>query len=747
MKKRLFIVSNRLPITVDEEKGIQTATGGLITAVNSFLENDNRKNYKEIYWAGVPGCNIASWIPAIKKIQNTDFTYLPVFPANNEYHEYYNGFSNSVLWPLFHYFPSFAEYNASNFIHYKKVNEQFAETLLRVLQPGDTVWVHDYHLLPLCSLIRKELPELSIGFFLHIPFPSFEIFRLLPKAWQADLLKGILGADLIGFHTIDYASHFLQSISMVLGLDHERNIIHHDNRLIKIDVFPISIDFKKFNNGYNNKIVEQYRNALLEQMKGRQIIFSVDRLDYTKGVQNRLNGYEHFLQKNPQYHNKVIFIMVIVPSRDTITKYAERKKMIDETISRINSKIGNIQWMPVIYQYNCLEFEEMLGLYTACDLALITPLRDGMNLVSKEFVASRKDKKGVLIISEMAGAARELTDALTINPNDIVEMAEKIKLGLEMDETEQKNALENMQRRIASYDVQAWADDFMRELSNIKNKQNSFQIKFIDEFTKLKIYEAYTNSKKRLLLLDYDGTLVPFSSNPDLATPGPDLLKLIKELCTQKENNVFLISGRNSSWLEKQFGSLCINLIAEHGARYRWKNSDWITDVQTHNEWKEQVHNIMEMYVRRCANSMIEEKDFSMVWHFRNANPDQGKLRSQELMSELNEYLRNRHLQVLMGNKIVEVRQSGINKGASIKKIIENAEYDYLFAVGDDRTDEDMFKELMHSQNSFTIKVGPEASFAKYNLYTPQMVVALLGGFTQLGSKNLRPKEETNPAG
>ncbi len=735
MQERLFIVSNRLPITIDEASGVQVASGGLITAMNSYLEKEN-KAYTQVFWAGVPGCANATWSGAVEKIEKTGFTYLPVFVNSKEYDGYYNGFSNSVLWPLFHYFPSFAEYDAACFECYQKVNEIFAHSLLQALRPGDTVWIHDYHLLPLAAMLRKEMPELTIGFFLHIPFPSFEIFRLLPKKWQAALLNGILGADLVGFHTIDYASHFLQSVLMVLGLDNDRNIIHHDNRLIKIDVFPISIDFKKFNEGYDNEKVIQKRKQLLEQMNGRKIIFSVDRLDYTKGVHNRLKAYEKFLQQNAEYHDKVVFIIVIVPSRDTISKYAERKKMIDEAISHINSKIGNIQWMPVIYQYNYLGFEEMLGLYTACDLALITPLRDGMNLVSKEFVASRKDKKGVLVISEMAGAARELTDALTINPNDLIEMTAKIKEGLEMNEQDQHAAMENMQSRIANYDVREWADDFMTELQNIKNKQASFQIKFLDEFTKRKIYDGYRNSKKRLLLLDYDGTLVSFSSNPDMAVPGEELLKLIEALCNQEGNDVFLISGRSSSWLEQYFGFLPINLIAEHGARYKWKNGNWITDVQTHNEWKGQVHNIMEMYVRRCANSLVEEKDYSMVWHYRNANIDQGKLRSSELISELNDYIRNRHLQVLMGNKIVEVRQSGINKGSFIKKIIEKDNYDYIFAVGDDRTDEDMFKELITTKNTFTIKVGPEASYAKYNLHTPQMVISLLQGFNHLSPKH-----------
>jgi len=725
-------VSSRLPVTVSEEKGVQQASGGLITAMNSYLKMTGAKHFDEVFWSGLPGCNLATWIAAIKKINQASFKYLPVFVSPKEYEGYYNGHSNSLLWPLFHYFPSYAEYNVECYEHYQQVNQCFADTLAKNLRPGDTVWIHDYHLLPLAAMLRKQLPQLTIGFFLHIPFPSFEIFRLLPKKWQEDILKGMLGADLIGFHTIDYASHFLQSVLMILGMDNDRHVIHHDNRLIKIDVFPISIDFAKFNEAYNHPEVVRLRNTMLDQMNGRKIIFSVDRLDYTKGVYNRLKGYEYFLLQNPEYAGKVVFVMVIVPSRDTIPKYVERKKMIDELISHINSKVGNIHWMPVIYQYNALEFEEMIALYSSCDLALITPLRDGMNLVSKEFVASRQDKRGVLVVSEMAGAARELTDALTINPNDVLEVAQKIKEGLEMGEDEQALRLENMQRRIANYDVQAWVEDFMTELTNIKQKQQAFQIKFLDEYSRRSVYTAYKLAGKRLLLLDYDGTLVPFSSTPDAATPSEELLQLLSGLSETPGNDVFLISGRSSSWLEKYFGKLPLNLIAEHGARYKWKNSEWLTELQTHNEWKEQVHNIMEMYVRRCANTSLEEKEFSMVWHYRNANIEQGKLRALELVSELNEYIHNRHLQVLMGNRIVEVRQSGINKGTFLKKIIDNEHYEFIFAVGDDRTDEDMFKALIHKTNTYTIKVGPDASYAQYNLHTPQMVVSLLNGMKHL---------------
>jgi trehalose 6-phosphate synthase/phosphatase len=732
--KRLFIVANRLPICVTGEKEnarIQPNSGGLVSAMNSYLHS-SESQFSETFWIGVPGCTPTTWREAANHFQKSPFTYLPVMVYKDQYDKYYNGFSNSVLWPLFHYFPSYAEYDNEEYEQYLLVNEHFAEVLAKQCREIDTVWIHDYHLLPLAGMLRKHHPNITIGFFLHIPFPSFEILRLMPKHWQASLLNGMLGADLIGFHTIDYASHFLESAQKVIGVDNDRNILRYQDRLIKVDVFPISIDYSLFNNAYDKKEVVDCRNNMVERMSNCRIIFSVDRLDYTKGVHNRLKAYELFLQRNPQYRDKVTFIINIVPSRDTIPKYAERKQLIDVLISGINSRMGNLHWQPIIYRYSSMEFDEMLALYTMCAVALITPLRDGMNLVAKEFVASRKDKLGVLIISEIAGAARELTSALLINPNDIQEMAEKIKEGLEMSENEQRERIHSMQKRLINYDVKAWGEDFMTSLREIKQKQQSFQEIFLDDFSKRNIYDRFRSAGKRLLLLDYDGTLVSFTSNPEQAVPEDALLKLLAELGAKEETDIYLISGRSSYWLDRYFSDIPIHLIAEHGAKCKNKGEQWSMEIQTHSEWKARVHYIMDMYIRRCPHTFIEEKEFSMVWHFRNAEPEQGKLKSLELMGDLNDYINKRQLQVNLGNKIVEVRSRGIDKGTAIKKILSNIDYDFVFAVGDDKTDEDMFKTLVGRDNCFTVKVGPNASYAQYNLLKPQMVVSLLEGLNHL---------------
>ena len=730
-EKRLFIVSNRLPVqieTCDAELLIRQSSGGLVTAINSFIQsNGNEKQqFSKTFWVGAPGCSANGWTKAESSLPPSAFSYVPVFINKLTYDEYYNGFSNAVLWPLFHYFPSYAEFNRGQFESYLNANASFLNVLLKNVRPTDVIWIHDYHLLPLAEMLRSEIPGITIGFFLHIPFPSFEIIRLLPRKWQETILRGMLGADLIGFHTIDYTAHFLECVKMILGLDHEMNVIRYGGRLVKADIFPISIDYTCFNNANDSPEIIADTKMLKQKFNGKKIIFSVDRLDYTKGVSNRLSAYEHFLMINPSYHEKVVFILVVVPSRDTISKYAERKKMIDESISNINSKIGNVHWQPVIYQYRALTFEEMLALYISCDIAMITPMRDGMNLVAKEFVASRKDLKGVLLLSEMAGAARELTDALIINPNDTDEMAEKLREGFEMGLSEQQRRIQSMQTRIKNYDVNIWADDFLNQLKNIKDKQQDFQTKFLDEVTKLLMFDEYSRAEKRLFLLDYDGTLISYSSLPSDATPGSSLRELIKSISSVPQNDVYIISGRDSRTLENWFGDLPVNIIAEHGAASKRKGEDWQSFIGDRVEWKKGAIKIMESYVKRCANSLIEEKEFSVVWHYRNSPAEQGKLRAFELMKELGQFANNLGIHVMLGNKIVEIKNSNIDKGKATRYILTQKNYDFILAAGDDITDEDIFRELVAKENAFTFKIGGDASYAKFNLLTPQMVISML---------------------
>ncbi len=733
VKKRLFIISNRLPLQVTKENNevvMHPSSGGLVSAVNSYLEYETQKNanqFSEQFWIGVPGCSQATWSQA-KTEPEADYTYLPVFVNNQVYNSYYNGMSNSVIWPLFHYFPTYAEYHTRFYINYIKANQEFFEVIARSVREGDTLWIHDYHLMPLAGMVREKFPNITIGFFLHVPFPSYELFRLMPKKWQAGILEGMLGADLIGFHTIDYASHFLKTVQMTLNIESERSVLKYRNRLVKTDVFPISIDFEKFHHAYDDKEVADKRAFYRGQFPGKKIIFSVDRLDYTKCVLCRLKGYQRFFEIYPEYIEKVVFILNIIPSRDNIPSYSIRKKEIDEFIGSFNARIGNIQWKPVSYQYTHLQFPELVALYTACDLALITPLRDGMNLVAKEFVASRKDRRGVLLLSEMAGAARELTDALMINPNDADGIAERIQEALEMDTLQQETRMAAMQQRLEQYNVNVWAEDFLTQLSLVKEQQKEYEFYFLDGAAKRNLVEKYRAGAKRLILLDYDGTLVPFSSLPGKSSPGAPLLHVLTKLAENSKNEVFIISGRDSITLEKWLGHLPINLIAEHGAKRRFTNCEWQSEFVAENEenWKPIIRSVMDTYVKRCVHTFVETKEYSMVWHYRNADPEQAKLRSAELFSELAGYSNHLNLQVVKGNKIIETRMKGMDKGIITRKLLKDQDYDFIIACGDDNTDEDMFQVLAGYDQAYTLKIGDVASYARYNLYTPQMTLSLL---------------------
>lgn len=361
-----------------------------------------------------------------------------------------------------------------------------------------------------------------------------------------------------------------------------------------------------------------------------------------------------------------------------------------------------------------------------------------MNLVSKEFVASRKDEKGVLILSEMAGAAAELTEALLINPNDTDEISDTIHQALTMNEEEQRLRLHQMRQLISKYDINSWAIDFFGELGQIKSLQLKFDVKFLDSFARATLLQDYECSEKRLFLLDYDGTLVNFSKDPSKAVPGKELLKVIKDISTDPNNKVYIVSGRDSETLEKWLGHLPIGLIAEHGAKIRHQGGPWTNEaIAESTSWKDKIEQIMEHYVFRSPNSFIERKEFSLAWHYRNADPFLANRRAKDLYEELVEYTVQMPLDVLNGHKVIEVRNKGINKGLAIAKLLDLASYDFILCIGDDQTDEDMFKLLVNREGTYTIKVGHQASFAAYNLYTPFLIFSLLESIsTALANQN-----------
>lgn len=726
---RLILVSNRLPFQLLEKEGknvLRQSDGGLVTALKSYFQEESNKDvFSEKIWVGSADFPQQRWEKFLGQSQVPgSFSIHPLFIEPRTYNRYYNGFCNATLWPLFHYFPSFVVYEQEYFEAYEQVNRLFADELLKIIQPGDTIWVHDYQLFLLPQMIREHFPDAHIGFFLHIPFPSFEIFRLLHRPWKEKIIRGLLGADLIGFHTHEYVQHFLKTVRMVVGYDHQYRVIPFEGRLVKAELFPLGIDYNLFSSTSMLPEVIEQKNEIKNNFPEKKVMFSVDRLDYTKGVTHRLSGFERFLATRPEWHEKVVFILGVVPSRQIISKYNERRKLIEEQVGRINGKYSTLSWQPIIYRYSNLPFKELCSLYLAADVALITPLRDGMNLVAKEYIACCTEKRGVLILSELAGAASELSEALLVNPLDEIELAHAIEQALTVPEDDQERHLELMQERLKAYNVLDWVNDFLSQLNDIKEKQVHEDMKYLDPEKRQGIIDHFNNSEKRLLLLDYDGTLVGFAKNPKEAVPDKKLINLLAEISTMPNTQLGIISGRDAKTLENWFGHLPVYLIAEHGACIRRPEDSWEIVETVDQSWKQLIRPTLEMFTKRCAGSFIEEKGHTLAWHYRKVEGDLGFTRSRELLDSLYHLIRNVQLQVIDGKKVIEVRVIGVDKGAAAKKVSNESNFDFILAVGDDKTDEDMFRAL--ADKAVTIKVGPGHSLANNYIKTQQDVIRFL---------------------
>ncbi|MBN1411766.1 MAG: bifunctional alpha,alpha-trehalose-phosphate synthase (UDP-forming)/trehalose-phosphatase [Spirochaetales bacterium] len=718
---RIVVVSYRLPFKI-EHRGRSTkfkqSSGGLVSAILSLSKGmENLKlpgSTDKLFWAGISDTREADF-PLLKS-HTPDFELAPIQLARGLNDQYYGGFCNSIIWPLFHYFPSLVNYDESHFRAYKKANTRFLEVLAEHIRPDDFIWINDYQLFLLPAMIRELYPNANIGFFLHIPFPNYEIFRLLPHSWEETVLKGMLGADLVGFHTLDYALYFKKAVSNVLGYESTSDHVLLEDRLVGVGAFPIGIDFIQFNRAScESKEVEKKHRTLKSQVGENKLIFSIDRLDYTKGMLQRLHAYEYFLGKYPQWHNKVIYNMVVIPSRDSIKRYREMKKEIEATVGRINGKFGSLAWLPIVYQYKSLSFSELVALYSSSDIGLITPLRDGMNLVSKEYIASQTSKQGVLILSEMAGAASELSEAFLINPVDKKEVADTIHKALVLPDREKSILTKRMQKRIKDYDVYTWALDFIDSLIQMKKEQEKRKVTPITRPIKQEILSRYTDAGKRVIFLDYDGTLVPFSKVPELAIPNNHLLNILSRLSRIPQNNVVIISGRDRDFLDEWFHGSRMTLIAEHGAFIRYPDGDWANELTEGQAWKEKITPILQKYMDQNRGSFLENKAASIAWHYRNLPGEIGKSKANDLLNEIQPIIaEDGCLQVLGGNKVIEIKQSGYDKGVSALKILKTMPYDFVFAMGDDRTDEELFKAL--PQDAVTVKVGMTSSYARYNI-------------------------------
>jgi len=725
---RLLVVNNPLPGSFERRDGglhMQRSIGGLASALSAVAA------HTPTCWIGWPGLSAASDRARahIRAELEAAGDYQPVYIPSRMFDRYYSGFSNNCVWPLFHYFPRLARFDAAEWDAYTAVNRLFRDAVLEVYQPGDRVWIHDYHLLLLPGLLRERLPETPIGFFLHIPFPSFELFRELPC--REALLRGLLGADLVGFHTYDYMRHFLSSLQRGLGLEHEFGQVAAGERLAQIDTFPLGVDAAALAEAASSAQAA----AGLPTLDGERLILSVDRLDFTKGLPERLRAFGRFLETYPEWQGQVRLVLICVPTREAVASYQRLKRRVNELVGYINGQFSTPTWSPIHYLYRSFSPDELAALYRSADVALVTPLRDGMNLVAKEYLACRLDDTGVLILSETAGAAAELGEAVVVNAADEAGMAAALHQALSMPAAEQVRRNRPMRRRLRRYDVRRWGDDFLTRLDQAALRQRARLRQRLTGEWRERLMRSCAAGRRRLLLLDYDGTLVPFAPLPHLAAPDDEARTLLAALATDPANTVVVISGRDHLTLEQWLGGLGAVLVAEHGA---WTLQDsqagWRLDTAAADtEWKDQIRPLLEAFVDRTPGALVEEKALALAWHYRLANPELGSLRAKELGDTLASLVANTSLQVQRGNRVLEVKQSHVGKGqAAARWLALDPAPDFILVAGDDETDEDMFARL--PPEAWAIRVGrPLRTQARFTLDSYADIRSLLASIASGG--------------
>jgi trehalose 6-phosphate synthase/phosphatase len=642
-------------------------------------------------------------------------------------HGFYEGIANQVLWPLLHHFPSQVRFNSEDWAAYIRANKTFRDEILKHLRPKDLIWIHDYHFMLLPQMLREAAPDISIGFFLHVPFPSSSVFRVLPK--REEVLRGMLGADYVAFHTHRYLQHFRTSILRLLGLNSQMDRVEFGKRVVKLDALPIGIAPEEFSDLLiKNEDTGKQLAQLKRSYSYQKIILGVDRLDYTKGIPERLRAYRRFLRDFPEWHGKVVLIQVAVPSRERVPKYGRLRKEVDELIGQINGDWSTPNWTPITYLRSSLPQTQLAALYAAADVALVTPLRDGLNLVAKEYVACKSSGDGVLILSEFAGAAAEMGEALLVNPYDEEGMSRTIARALSLGEVERRDRMMALYRRVNKNNVFAWGNRFVENLSRAVKARSEQSHDEPVPLPTANLVEQFGKARSRLILLDYDGTLAPYAPLPQEAVPTPALINLLQRFGQDERSVTAIVSGRAKIDLERWFGGIAnIWLAAEHGAVLRSPvTHNWEEPAPgTSGVWKQRVYPILEHFVDRTPGSFIEEKEFSLVWHYRMADPEFGDWLANDLIANLEHMLADSPVKPVKGQRTVEVKLVWANKRQVCSRfLMGNARFDFILAAGDDATDEDMFAQL--PSRAWTIHVGRNRSRAKYFVVGPDEMVALL---------------------
>ncbi|KAF8943327.1 threalose-6-phosphate phosphatase [Haplosporangium gracile] len=621
---------------------------------------------------------------------------VPIFLEDGRAAGHYEGYCKTVLWPLFHYLlwdeATDGRQEKKNWDDYVFVNQQFADAIVEQYQPGDVVWIHDYHLLLVPHMLRQKLPGAAIGVFIHAPFPSSEIFRCLPK--RVEVLNGLLGANQIGFQTYSYARHFISCCTRVNGYESTPRGVDAMGSTVWVGTFPIGIDAERVERQRKAPGVLPKMEAIRKTYKGKRIIVGRDKLDLVKGVQQKLQAFEKFLNDYPEMQGQVVMIQVTSPP---LVENPKLEAKIAELVAHINGTYGSLNFTPVHHYHQHIDRDEYYALLSIADIGLITSVRDGMNTTSLEYIMCQKENKGPLILSEFTGTAGSLGGAMMVNPWDYQGVARVIYDALNLTEADKITRHSQLHKHVLAHTAQFWAKNFISELIlNVGTWDQSTPTPYLDQDI---IIEKYNSAKKRLLMFDYDGTLTPIRKTPGAAVPQEHMLKALTALANDPNNVVWVISGRDQKVLEEWLGEVeNLGFSAEHGSFMRQPGSKkWINLTESLDMgWKSDVIEIFTYYTERTQGSFIEHKRSSLTWHYRMADPEFGQFQAKECQNHLeNAVLSKLPVEILVGKKNLEVRPTIVNKGEIVKRLMsQHPDAEFVLCAGDDKTDEDMFRAL-----------------------------------------------------
>ncbi|EFA76609.1 glycosyltransferase [Heterostelium album PN500] len=701
--KRIIIASNSLPVNVQREKEEDSDQFKINVTrepfpIESALFNLLGKEIEDYLWVGWPHCNLNEEddLDVVRDAINKEEPHFyPIFLDNKSITNYYKGFCKIGLWQLLHYQMNHVRLDMEWWDSYVQVNQLFADHIGKLWRPGDFVWVHDYHLMLLPVLLREKYPSIPIGFFFHAPFPSYELFRILPS--RKELLNGILGSNLIGFQSFEYLRHFRSSCARLLDLEAEPKgievVTDHQFHFVKLQVYPVGVDFSDFVKSLGTASVIARVEKLKTIFEGKKVVFARDRLDSIEGVPRKLQVIEGLLKNYPEWRGKLVFIQIYEPTTELCNESEEQKKLhrtVNETVGRINGEYGTLDFNPIEYINRVVSFEEISALYKLADVALVTPVRDGMNLTSHEYVVCQKDSHGVLILSEFTGAARCLGGAIIVNPFSKKEMTDAILEALQMTSKDRKLKHQINYNYVMANTSEFWAKRFLYDLHEVVRE-------------------------------DIENSSVPHLNIPAIKK------SFAEARGKHPRNEIYIISGRDRASLEGWLGKLPVGMSCEHGGLFRPTGIDqqWIENSKIDLSWKETVVNIMQDFEDRTPGSFVEHKQINLTWHYRNADPDFSEFQAKELMAQLHAVANKYPLDILVGKKAIEVKPIGINKGGIIKLILSKSDHekpDFILCIGDDKTDEDMFKELTSVDAGYTVKVLSDGAKDQMNTYAKSYI-------------------------